>query len=232
MAKQTRRDVFNELVRSEGTVWNDEQRRLYDELITQPGEGRGERSFRDFMGMPQETPGTKSRFDVSAGPGIAFEVKCIEYQGTFDPRIRLGTVGKRKFLETLRELHEKNPELNIDLQPSEAEGLWAGELGIRSISPELKERLGNDLRPSTVFDEYAAIVLVNHVGFLLVKSENFDRAFTFAGVSQGGPRYVLDFKDYVPRRLDDVKQQRLGIRTAFENISQQLSAFEGIQQNA
>ncbi len=189
MPRITAQFVFEKVVLYEGNVWTKKEREIFLPDDLKSGEGLGERSYRRRLGLDSKFAGIHSRVDIIERN---HEVKCLQTQGIFDPRIRLGTNGKRVWSQSL---------MNRELITYCDDTISSGEFSISKLSPDQARRLRVILSPSNVLGGYDSLVLVSQLGFVVVNKRDFNRAFLITGVSQGSPRYKLDCQDYLLSRL-------------------------------
>lgn len=176
-------DLFRLWSETFGWVWTPEQVEL-NEQNTEAYEGKGEKALRHRLGLPMVA--TLGSCDLPTGE--------IKYVGQSPETFRVGKMGKRMYVRTLRELSDDAvTDSMLDGEVS------AGKL-YNTLPENVRTKLQTNLSPVTVLSEYPAMYLTTDHGYGFVPREHYAHAFSLSAVTQMSPKFRLK-REYVEMRL-------------------------------
>lgn len=166
-----------------GWMWTKEELKLLQHE-TESYEGLGEKPLRHRLGLPLDA--TMESCDLPTGE--------VKYVGDKVEPIRVGKIGKRMYVRSLREISD---ELVTD-EMLDGE-VSAGKL-YNELDATIQEKLLTNLAPENVLSCYPAMYLTTDTGYGFVPQEHYKQAFSLACITQMSPKFRLK-RSYVEDRI-------------------------------
>ncbi len=178
-------DLFKLWEAAYGGSWSKEEKLLLEGEL-EAFEGRGEKSLRHRLGLPQIV--SQDSCDL---PGD----EEVKYVGTAtNVLIRVSGIGRRAYIRALRSVPEElitDEMLDGEVSQSKVYG---------SLPEQVRKDLQSSLAPDKVLACYAAIYLTTETGFSRIPRKEFGNAFSLSCVTQYSPKYRLK-REFVESKL-------------------------------